>query len=101
MDQQAFHLAAHVLCRYYWGNGVPKSRFQAAAWYRKAAEQDHAASQYELARMYKYDASHFDEGVAKNLAEAAFWFRKAANLAPQISGRPLCGSPQRWLPLAR
>ena len=26
----------------YWGNGVSKSRFQAEAWYRKAAEKGHA-----------------------------------------------------------
>jgi TPR repeat protein len=84
--------------RYVWGNGVPRSRFQAEAWYRKAAEKDHAPSQFELAKMYQNDAiqeqgkiyiddpskmyqgtRNFSVGVIKKLAEAESWCRKAAN----------------------
>ena len=47
---------------------------EAAKWFRKAADQGCASSQYELGLMY-YEG----EGVARNLAEAAKWYRKAAN----------------------
>ena len=34
------------------GQGVPKYDEQAAAWYRKAAEQGHADAQFNLGTMY-------------------------------------------------
>ena len=41
--------------------------------YRKAAEQGHAAAQYQLGRCYYYG-----HGVRQDYAEAVKWFRKAA-----------------------
>ncbi len=46
---------------------------EAMKWYRKAADQDFANAQYEVAMMY-----HQGTGVRKNRAEAKKWFRKAA-----------------------
>ena len=36
------------------GRGVPQDRAQAAAWYRKAAEQGDAKAQFNLGLMYRY-----------------------------------------------
>jgi hypothetical protein len=46
---------------------------QAAQWYFKAAEQNHALAQFNLGIMYAHG-----QGVAQNDAEAGSWFRKAA-----------------------
>jgi len=46
---------------------------QAAAWYRKAAEQNDVAGQMRLAALYRDG-----RGVARDMAEAAAWYRKAA-----------------------
>jgi TPR repeat protein len=40
------------------GRGVPKDRSQAAAWYRKAAEQGDAKAQFNLGLMYRYGPSY-------------------------------------------
>ena len=45
----------------------------AAKWFRQAAEQGHAAAQYNLAACY-----HNGEGVRKNSVAAVKWCRKAA-----------------------
>ena len=42
-------------------------------WYRKAAEQNYAAAQYNLGLCYEHG-----EGVAADQVEAAKWYRKAA-----------------------
>ncbi len=56
------------------GKYVPeKDEVEAAKWYRKAAEQNHAAAQYYLGNCYANG-----EGVAKDEVEAAKWYRKAA-----------------------
>jgi TPR repeat protein len=52
---------------------VAKDFVQAAAWYRKAADQGHASAQYNLGVCYRDGA-----GVAMNAFEAAKWYRKAA-----------------------
>jgi TPR repeat protein len=41
---------------YYDGQGVPQDFFQAASWFRQAADQGDADAQYSLLRMY-------DEGL--------------------------------------
>jgi TPR repeat protein len=46
---------------------------EAPRWYRKAAEQGHAAAQFNLGSMYE----NGEGGLAKE-AEAARWYRKAA-----------------------
>jgi hypothetical protein len=55
------------------GDGVPQDYTDMAKWYRKAAEQGHAAAQHNLGCCY-------DEGVGvpKNHEEAMKWCRKAA-----------------------
>ena len=52
----------------------PRTSAQAAAWYRKAADQGHAVAQYNLGVLYRDG-----EGVPKDLAQAVAWFRKAAD----------------------
>ena len=42
-------------------------------WFRKAAEQEHAASQYQLAHSYRHGL-----GVERNEAEAGKWYRRSA-----------------------
>ena len=59
--------------RYANGKGVTKDDAQAAAWYRKAAEQGHAPAQFNLGLMYANGT-----GVAKDDAQAVSWYRKAA-----------------------
>jgi TPR repeat protein len=53
--------------------GKPQDYGQAAVWIRKAAEQGHAASQYNLGHMYQQGY-----GVAKDYSLAISWYRKAA-----------------------
>ncbi len=55
------------------GQGVSQDYVQAAAWYRKAAEQGLAEAQYNLGQDYI-----FGTGVPKNETKAVFWYRKAA-----------------------
>jgi TPR repeat protein len=47
---------------------------QAAAWYRRAADQGNTAAQVHLADFYRDG-----RGVARNMAQAAAWYRKAAD----------------------
>ncbi|MGN0228852.1 MAG: tetratricopeptide repeat protein [Muribaculaceae bacterium] len=47
--------------------------YEAAEWFRKAAELDYAQAQNNLGMLYKYGA-----GVEQDLAKAAYWFTKAA-----------------------
>jgi TPR repeat protein len=55
------------------GQGVPRDFAQAAAWYRRAADQGNADAQYSLGEMY-----YAGDGVSEDQVEAAGWFRKAA-----------------------
>ena len=59
--------------RYYWGNGVPQDKAEAAEYFRKAAEQGDARAQFNLALMHSKG-----DGVRQNKAEAAKWYAKAA-----------------------
>ena len=46
---------------------------QAAAWYRKAAEQGVAGAQFKLGDLYRQG-----QGVPQDYAQAAFWWRRSA-----------------------
>lgn len=69
-DAAAQHYLAWMYAN---GEGVPKSREEAAKWIRKAAEQGKAETQYMLGEAY---ANGY--GVPEDDAEAVKWFRKAA-----------------------
>ncbi len=55
------------------GNGVTQDYPQAAAWFRKEADQGDAVAQYDLGRAY-----YNGQGVPQDYAEAYFWFDLAA-----------------------
>ena len=46
---------------------------EALRWYHKAADQDHAAAQFDIGVMYAYG-----EGVPQDFVEAYAWFNLAA-----------------------
>ena len=54
--------------------GFKKDDKQAVEWWRKAADQGHAAAQYKLGVAY-----YFGRGVEKDDKQAVEWFRKAAD----------------------
>ena len=63
------------------GNGGPRDSRQltedykqAAAWYRKAADQGNTVAQIHLADLYRDG-----RGVARDMAQAVDWYRKAAD----------------------
>jgi len=56
------------------GRGVTQNDAKALRWFRRAADQDHAAAQSNLGLLYAEG-----RGVARNDAEAAKWFRRAAD----------------------
>ena len=58
------------------GQGIAKNEEQAAAWFRKAADQGYAPGQYFMGNMYR-----FGTGVKQSLADAMSWYRKAAEQA--------------------
>jgi hypothetical protein len=58
----------------YNGEGVPQNYFQAANWYRRAADQGNASAQVYLGSMY-----YKGEGVGQNYAEAVKLYRLAAD----------------------
>ena len=55
------------------GQAVSQDYQEAAAWYRKAAEQGYARAQFNLGVMYRHG-----QGVRQNAQEAVTWYRKAA-----------------------
>jgi TPR repeat protein len=54
------------------GEGVAKNPSEAAKWWKKAAEQDHADAQYFLGLSYSLGL-----GVPKIQKQAIYWLRKA------------------------
>ncbi len=56
------------------GKGIPKDYKEAANWYRKAADQGDANSQWNLGIQYETG-----RGVLQNYKLAAEWYRKAAD----------------------
>ena len=68
-------LAQHVLGLIYVGGlGVPQDDVEAAAWFRKAADQGVAAAQSRLGSFY-----YLGKGVPQDYVEAAKWYRFAAD----------------------
>ncbi len=61
---------------YKTGKVVEKDYTQAAAWYRKAADQGRADAQIRLATLYRDGA----RGFPRDMEQAAAWYRKAAEL---------------------
>ena len=57
---------------YLRGDGVEKDDALAFSWFMKSAEQEDAASQYNLGRMYI-----MGKGVVENMPEAKIWIKKA------------------------
>jgi hypothetical protein len=58
---------------YFQGRGVPKDFKSAMSWFRKAAEQGNAESEYFLGAMCSLGL-----GAARNAEEALFWYGKAS-----------------------
>jgi TPR repeat protein len=56
------------------GDGVKQSYAQAAAWYRKAADQGNVPAEIHMAVAYRDG-----RGVERDMAQAAGWYRKAAD----------------------
>jgi len=68
-------LAAHNIgSTYYYGRGVPQDYAQAAAWYRKAADQGEPSAQDALGIMYQRG-----HGVPQDDVQAHKWFNLAAS----------------------
>ena len=55
------------------GQGVEINNAEAAGWYRKAADQGHAAAQYRLGRLFERGL-----GVEQSREEAIKWYKKSA-----------------------
>ena len=56
-------------------DAAPPDYVQAAAWYRRAADQNNAEAQFRLAALYRDG-----RGVTRDMAAAAEWYHKAAEL---------------------
>lgn len=69
--------AQYNLGEYYYDT---EDEFEAVKWYRKAAEQGHAAAQCKLG-----DCHYWGRGVAEDEAEAVNWWRKAAEQGHAIA----------------
>jgi len=77
------------------GRGVGQDHAQAAAWYRRAADQGHAPSQFDLGELYAHAL-----GVQRNDVEACRWFLIAESRAATPDDRAAYaaaanGSPRR------
>ena len=59
--------------RYHYGHRVAQSSKEAAVWYRLAADQGHANTQYCLGEMYSEG-----DGVSQDRLQAVQWWQKAA-----------------------
>jgi TPR repeat protein len=56
------------------GNGAPRDRLQAIAWYHKAARQGQTAAQFALGDSYEYGY-----GVTQDYVTAHMWYSLAAS----------------------
>jgi TPR repeat protein len=58
------------------GKGVAADPRQAAAWYRKAADQENVLGEIHLANIYRDGAG---KSFPRDIGQAAAWYRKAAD----------------------
>jgi len=70
------------------GRGVTQDFAEAVLWYRKAADQNHAAAQWYLGEKYANG-----EGVSKDLGEAIRWYRRSADQGNITARSKLAKSP--------
>lgn len=90
--------------RYAEGRGITRDLAQAAAWFERAAQQEHAPAQYRLGALYEKGT-----GVERDLEKAQSWYQRAAergnvramhNLAVLIAegaaGKPDYASAAQW-----
>jgi TPR repeat protein len=77
---------------YMHGAGEFQDFEQAAAWFGKAAAQDHGYAQYSLGVLYEAGL-----GVKHSQGEAMLWFRRAANqgVLPALERMPRLGGGGR------
>jgi len=57
------------------GKGVKRDMYQAMAWYKKAAEQNNAEAQYNLAKLI---SQRPDKGDPRAMKRVKYWYEKAA-----------------------
>ena len=90
------------------GRGVPQDRVQAAAWYRKAAEQGDPRAQFKLGLMYRYGPGYspsLDRWV-EVFDPAPVYARPTAQTNPAAKYNPGSGIPKdsveahKWMSLA-
>ena len=69
---------------YTQGQGVPQDYVQAAAWFRKAADQGNAPAQAALGVMYAHG-----QGVPQDYVQAHMWLDLSASRAtnPKVHAR--------------
>ncbi len=74
------------------GRGVPQDYALAVQWWRKAADQGFARSQFALGELYAQG-----DGVPKDNVQAHMWFSLAASHAPDaaLRGRPAAAAAER------
>ena len=74
-DEYEYYLydCSRIAYCYCIGQGVDKNYYEAAKWYRIAANRGYTNAQLNLGTLYRNG-----QGVTKNLAEAARWYQKAA-----------------------
>ena len=61
---------------YAMGKGVNQDSYQAKEWYRKAADQENRAAQYNLAKLLMQQEDNKDKDTIKR---AIYWYRKASD----------------------
>jgi len=90
------------------GRGVPQDRVQAAAWYRKAAEQGDPRAQFNLGLMYRYGPGYSPalERWVEAFDPAPGYARPTAQGSPAAKYNPGSGIPKdyieahKWMSLA-
>ncbi|MFN8922466.1 MAG: tetratricopeptide repeat protein [Sphingobacteriia bacterium] len=75
---------------YRYGEGVEQDWEKAAHWYRKAAEQGHAAAQFGLAGTYSTDVKK------ARSKQAEHWYRKAAEQGHVGAQSALAALYEQW-----
>ena len=66
----------NVALIYAYGKGVKQDAYQAMVWYKKAADQDNTAAQYNLAKLI---SQRPDSNDPRAIARVKYWYKKAAD----------------------